>query len=64
MEDGLKIYLQLLKKVKVSTNELIGIWSRVLAVAPECERREILKIIEILSVHDNIIFEKISRLWE
>ena len=64
MDDSVKLYLQLLKKAKTSTNDLIGTWSRVLAVAPEIERREILKIIETLSVHDNISFEKLNKVLE
>lgn len=62
MNDNVKIYIQLLRKAKTSTNDLIGTWSRALAVAPERDKREILNIIETLSVHDNTAFDKMNNL--
>lgn len=62
MDDKVKLYIQLLRKAKTSTNDLIGTWSRALTVAPDRDKREILNIIETLSVHDNVTFDKMNNL--
>ena len=64
MDDNVKLYIQLLRKAKTSTNDLIGTWSRALTVAPDKDKREILNIIETLSVHDNLTFDKMNGMLE